>query len=63
MLAEALNLVVGEISLTELAEEIGLGIEEFEQMLQTQQVPQELINKFKPNKPKAKILKFVPPSS
>jgi len=63
MLAEALELVVGEITLADLAEDIGVDAAELEKILLVQQVPQSLIEKFKPKPVRAKVIRFIPRST
>lgn len=58
LLADALELVAGEITLAELAEEIGLDARELEGVLLVQQVPQALIDKFKPRPVRARITRL-----
>ena len=63
MLTEALELVAGEITLAELAEDIGLDVVELEKILIVQQVPQTTIEKFKPKPVRAKVTRFSPRSA
>ena len=60
MLAEALELVSGELTLPELAEDVGLREEELEDILCVQRVPQKVINRMKPCPVRRKHLTFTP---
>lgn len=62
MLTDALELIAGEISLNELAEDIGLSATELEEIFCVQRVPQTTIDKFKPVPLRAKVTRFVPRS-
>ncbi|MYL82751.1 ImmA/IrrE family metallo-endopeptidase [Desulfovibrio aerotolerans] len=51
LLSKALEIVQGEFFLDDLSEEIGLASHEVEHLLQSQHVPQNLIDYFKPSNP------------
>ncbi|WP_347865290.1 XRE family transcriptional regulator [Bilophila wadsworthia] len=60
MLVDALQLIIGEITLEELAEDIGVTAQMLEEILQVQMIPQSIIDAFKPIPKKAKVIRFFP---
>lgn len=59
LLRQALEAVADEITLPDLADELGFKDEELVDLLQTQQIPDELIQRMTPMRRRASIIKFV----
>ena len=59
LLEDALGLLVGEVTLDELADEIGLTEEQLVSLLIIQKISPEMIEKLRPAQQKARVLQFV----